>query len=402
VLIVSESSSEMLVLFLSSIHCATELLRKMIISRLKLKNWRNFRDLDIGFREISYVLGPNASGKSNLLDVFRFLRDVSKSKGGGLQTAIADRGGMSKLRCLHARKELEFSDGNGEPVQWKYVLGFKSEGKVPQRVSREEVWYGNRQILQRPSKEDLKDPALLTQTHLEQIQANAKFRELVSYFSSLTYLHLVPQLLKFSDRLAGRQLDDDPFGQGFLQRIAQTPEKTRDARLKKISHALTLAVPQFKELRFKKDDLGQPHLEALYAHHRPNAGWQSEEHFSDGTLRLLGLLWSLLDGEGMLLLEEPEISLNDSIVKQIPLIISRLQRDRKNKRQILISTHSEALLSNPGIDGEGIVLLETTDHGTQARTIRDDERLSLDAGLSVAEVVLPKTKPAGIQQLGLW
>lgn len=382
----------------------------MIISRLKLKNWRNFRDLDIGFREISYVLGPNASGKSNLLDVFRFLRDVSKSKGGGLQTAIADRGGMSKLRCLHARKdpevlmELEFSEGNGEPVQWKYILGFKSEGKGAQRVlvSREEVWHTDLQIFQRPSDEDLKDPALLTQTHLEQIQANAKFRDLVSHFSSLTYLHLVPQLLKFSDRLAGRQLNDDPFGQGFLQRLAQTPEKTRDARLKKISHALTLAVPQFKELRFKKDDIGQPHLEALYAHHRPNAGWQSEEHFSDGTLRLLGLLWSLLDGGGMLLLEEPEISLNDSIVKQIPLIISRLQRDKKNKRQILISTHSEALLSNPGIDGDGVVLLETTSHGTEGRTISVDERVSLDAGLSVAEVVLPKTKPEGVQQLGLW
>lgn len=382
----------------------------MIISRLKLKNWRNFRDLDIGFQEISYVLGPNASGKSNLLDVFRFLRDVSKSKGGGLQTAIADRGGMSKLRCLHARKdpevlmELEFSDGNVEPVQWKYILGFKSEGKGAQRVlvSREEVWQKDHQIFQRPLEEDLNDSALLTQTHLEQIQANAKFRELVAYFSSLTYLHLVPQLLKFSDRLAGRQLDDDPFGQGFLQRLAQTPEKTRDARLKKISHALTLAVPQFKELRFKKDDIGQPHLEARYSHHRPNAGWQSEEHFSDGTLRLLGLLWSLLDGGGMLLLEEPEISLNDAIVKQIPLIISRLQRDRKNKRQILISTHSEALLSNPGIDGDGVVLLETTSHGTEGRTISADERVSLDAGLSVAEVVLPKTKPKGIQQLGLW
>src|SRR5690606_40368626 len=112
---------------------------------------------------------------------------------------------------------------------------------------------------------------------------------------------------------------------------------------------LALAVPQFKELRFTKDDSGHPHLEALYTHYRPNAGWQSEEHFSDGTLRLLGLLWSLLDGSSMLLLEEPEISLNDAVVRQIPLIIQRLQRNKKQKRQVLISTHSDALLSNPGI-----------------------------------------------------
>lgn len=53
----------------------------------------------------------------------------------------------------------------------------------------------------------------------------------------------------------------------------------------------------------------------------------------------------------MLLMEEPEISLNDAVVKEIPLIMQRLQRHRKSKRQVLISTHSEALPSNPGIDG---------------------------------------------------
>src|SRR3546814_1384067 len=70
----------------------------MLVTRIKLKNWRNFRALDVPLRDVSYLLGPNASGKSNLLDAFRFLRDVSKSKGGGLQTAVADRGGISKLR----------------------------------------------------------------------------------------------------------------------------------------------------------------------------------------------------------------------------------------------------------------------------------------------------------------
>lgn len=361
-------------------------------------------------RDVSYLLGPNASGKSNLLDVFRFLRDVSKSRGGGLQTAISDRGGISKLRCLHARRDpevlldVELAETPGGPVVWRYLLGFKSEGKGAQRIliSREEVWHEGEQILARPSEQDEKDLALLTQSHLEQIQANARFRDLVDFFSGVTYLHLVPQLLKFSEKIGGRQLEDDPFGQGFLERLAKTPEKTRTARLNKISQALTLAVPQFKELRFIKDEMGHPHLEALYAHHRPNAGWQSEEHFSDGTLRLLGLLWTLLDGNSMLLLEEPEISLNDSIVKEIPLIIQRMQRDKKVKRQIILSTHSEALLSNPGIDGRGVVILEAGSHGTSARTLMPDERNALEAGLTVAEVVLPKTHPILVNQLGFW
>lgn len=382
----------------------------MFITRLKLKNWRNFRALDVPLRDISYLLGPNASGKSNLLDVFRFLRDISKPRGGGLQTAISDRYGITKVRCLHARRdpevliEVELAESADGTARWKYVLGFKPEGKGAQRilVSNEKVWRDGNLLLDRPNSADLKDAALLTQTHLEQIQANGKFRELVEFFGEITYLHLVPQLLKFADKIGGRRLEDDPFGQGFLERIAKTPERTRDARLLKIGAALKLAVPQFKELRFVKDDLGHPHLEALYAHHRPNAGWQSEEHFSDGTLRLLGLLWTLLDGSSLLLLEEPEISLNDAIVKEIPLILQRLQRDRKTRRQIILSTHSEALLSNPGIDGRSVVVLESSPEGTKARTIAADETIALEAGLSVAEVVLPKTRPTSVAQLGLW
>lgn len=382
----------------------------MFITRLKLKNWRNFRALDMPFREVSYLLGPNASGKSNLLDAFRFLRDVSKARGGGLQTAVSDRDGITKVRCLHARRDpevlidvelAESADGSG---RWRYALGFKPEGKGAQRIllSHEKVWLDGKLLLDRPNSADKQDAALLTQTHLEQIQANGKFREMVDFFAGITYLHLVPQLLKFADKIGGRRLEDDPFGQGFLERVAKTPERTRAARLLKIGEALKLAVPQFKELRFVKDDLGHPHLQALYAHHRPNAGWQSEEHFSDGTLRLLGLLWTLLDGSSLLLLEEPEISLNDAIVKEIPLILQRLQRDRKTRRQIILSTHSEALLSNPGIDGRSVVVLENNAEGSKARTLAHDETIALEAGLSVAEVVLPKTRPTSVAQLGLW
>lgn len=382
----------------------------MLISNIQLKNWRNFQELDVPLREISYILGPNAVGKSNFLDVFRFLRDISKQKGGGLQRAVADRGGISKLRCLHARRDtevkisVELSQNSDGPTVWRYVLAFKSEGKGAQRllVSSEEVWHQGVQVLSRPDNADKADDMLRTQTHLEQIQANARFRDLAEFFGQTTYLHLVPQLLKFGEKIGGRRLEDDPFGQGFLEKIAKTSEKTRSARLSKISKALELAIPKFQDLRLIKDDMGYPHLEARYAHHRPNAGWQSEEHFSDGTLRLLGLLWTLLDGNSVLLLEEPEISLNDAIVKEIPLLLERIQRSRKTRRQIVITTHSEALLSNTGIDGRGLVLLEPGAQGTVGRTLDEGEAQALEAGLSAAEVVLPKTHPNNVGQLGFW
>src|SRR5258708_26802006 len=110
------------------------------------------------------------------------------------------------------------------------------------------------------------------------------------------------------------------------------------------------SVPQLQQLKFERDtDRGRPHLSALYSHWRPHAGWQREDQFSDGTLRLIGLLWSLLEEDSLLLLEEPEQSLNAAIVAQLAAVIHRIQKRRR--RQVLISTHSDALLADPGIDG---------------------------------------------------
>jgi len=387
----------------------------MIVSRLILKNWRNFVEIDVPLSERTYLLGANASGKSNLLDVFRFLHDVSKPQGGGLQKAISDRGGIKKVRCLHARRdpevriEVHLSENRDDrtPI-WRYVLGFRLEGKGAQRtlISKEQVWKKGKSLplLDRPNESDHDDPMRLTQTAIEQIQANAEFRELATYFANITYLHLVPQLLKYGDQIGGQRLEDDPFGQGFLDRVAKAASKTRDSRLRRIQKALALAVPQFRELRFKQDKVtGRPHLEAMYTHHRPNAGWQREEQFSDGTLRLLALLWVLAEDDSMLLLEEPELSLNDAIVREIPRLLDRIQRDKKRRgRQVLVSTHSDALLSNPGIDGKGVLLLEPDAEGTRVRSIDAAEAQSLTSGLTVDEVVLPKTHPRTAEQLALW
>lgn len=384
----------------------------MLITRLKLKNWRNFRDVDVKLGARGYLIGANASGKSNFLDVFRFLRTIAQSEGGGLQKALKDRGGLTKLRSLHARKdpevrieiELSESASDGAPT-WRYVLAFKSEGKGQRGLITEESVYHRDQelaLLSRPSPEDTSDPARLTQTHLEQINNNANFRELGDYFASTTYLHLVPQLLKHSDEISGRIIESDPFGQGLLQRIANTQPRTRKARLDRIQKALEIAVPQFSELEFEPDAVtGNPHLKANFKHWRGHGSWQREDQFSDGTLRLLGLLWALQEGDGLLLLEEPELSLNDAITEHIPLIIDRVLRKRKSSRQVLISTHSDNLIAEVG-DPQAVLLLAPSGNGSIIRTPNEAETKAMENGLNPAEVLLPKTRPEQIDQMGLF
>jgi len=336
------------------------------------------------------------------------LRDVAKREGGGLQKAVTDRGGLSKLRCLHARRDpqvgINVSLRSPSNVLWEYEIEFRNEGKGAQRVllSREIVRKNGRIMVERPDKDDARDETRLTQTHLEQIQANEKFRELAEFFSETTYLHLVPQLLKFGQQIGGQVLEDDPFGQGFLERIARTQKKARDSRLAKIQKVLQLAVPNFQELEFEKDEFtGRPHLKVRFEHFRPNAGWQREEQFSDGTLRLLGLLWSFFDGGSLLLIEEPEISLNSAIVAQIPAMMQKIQRQTKRRRQVLISTHSDALLSNQGIDAGGVLIIEPQENGSVVRGLDESEKSLIMDGFSIAEVILPKVRPASARQLSL-
>jgi predicted ATPase len=384
----------------------------MRITHVELKNWRNFKQAQFDMGKRVFLIGANASGKSNLLDVFRFLREVSMASGGGLQKAVESRGGITKVRCLQARKDSEVricihlsDDSDSTQPSWEYTLAFKAEGKGEQRilVTEERVVHNGKALFTRPDADDQKDSLLLTQTYLEQVNENRLFRAIGQHLQDTIYLHLVPQLLKHADEISGRLLESDPFGQGLLQRIAKTPTKTRDARLKRIQQVLTQAVPQFSELEFRQDKAtGVPHLAACYQHWRPHGAWQLEDQFSDGTLRLIGFLWALQEGEGLLLLEEPELSLNDSIVRHIPLMVDRVLRKRSaGSRQVIVSTHSEALLRDVGEDAT-VLVLEPSVNGTGVRPPSADEVSQMASGLSVSEVMLPLTRTSKASQLGLF
>jgi predicted ATPase len=326
-----------------------------------------------------------------------------------LQRALVQRGGLSKVRCLAARKEpdveieVHLGEFQQEP-EWTYAIGITQEVRgYRQPVLRyERVSHRGSSVLERPNQEDRVDPLRRTQTHLEQISANAQFRDVAKFLESVHYLHLVPQLLRHPELFQGTNGAEDSFGRSFLEQVAKTPEKTRKSRLRKIENALRATVPHLKNLVDTKDEAGVPHLEALYEHWRPKAGRQREDQFSDGTLRLIGLFWSLLDGDSPLLLEEPELSLHSAIVGKLPGLFHRLQA--KRRRQLIISTHSWDMLGEKGISGDEVVLLTPNPEGTQVQLAASIEqvRLALQSGLSIADVALPLTKPPSLYQLDMF
>lgn len=371
---------------------------------LRLQNWKNFAHVEVAIQNRVVLVGPNASGKSNLLDVFRFLRDLASS-GAGFQEAIRRRGGVSAIRCLAARRypdvEIRVEVRQADDTRgWEYELAFHQDNQRRALVRKERVLCDGKALLDRPSPEDRADPARLTQTYLEQVNVNQPFRDLATFFASIRYMHIVPQIVREPDRFVGRS--NDPFGSDFLEQVAKTQERTRNARLRRIQAALRVAVPQLQEIVLWRDVRGTPHLRGKYQHWRPQGAWQTEEQFSDGTLRLMGLLWVTMDKEGPLLLEEPELSLHPEIVRVLPQMLARVQR--QTGRQIFLSTHSPELLRDDGIGSDEVLLLLPGTEGTEVIPAGSSQEIRdlLEGGLSLADVVIPKTRPEHAAQLTLF
>lgn len=378
----------------------------MRFTNVHLENWRNFTRADVPLQQRMFLVGPNASGKSNFLDVFRFLRDLV-SIGGGLEKAVADRGGVSRLRSLAARRYpeivIDVRMGENDDTDWRYRIGIVQDNNSRPFLKEEKVWKAGKLLLERPDQRDVDDKELLRQTHLEQINSNRSFREIAEFFNTIQYYHIVPQLIRDPERSVGRKFD--PFGGDFLEQIASSPKRTQESRLRRIQEALRVAVPQLQELTQYKDDRGVPHLRAKYDHWRSKGAWQTEADFSDGTLRLMGLLWALLDGNGPLILEEPELSLHAEVASRIPQMMASIQKtQRRQARQILVSTHSSDLLREPGIAPDEVLLLRPTSSGTDIEVSGDNAEIKilLDSGLPIAEAVLPHTRPPRLEQLSFF
>ena len=180
-----------------------------------------------------------------------------------------------------------------------------------------------------------------------------------------------------------------------------TPNNPRKKRLRAIAKALKSVLPQFTELDFYVGDGGLPHLRARYEHWRKNGGWQDEDTFSDGTLRLIGFLWFFLEGDGPLLLEEPELSLQTEIVRRIPGILARLNVD--SGRQVLLTTHSPELLSDAGIDLSEILILDGRKGATVVLEAQKDAPMvaAAKADVALGRIAIDRARAPRVDQLSL-
>lgn len=386
----------------------------MRISKLSLINWKNFRKTEVEFPYRVFIVGPNASGKSNLLDAIRFLRDIVK-QGGGLQEAVFSlRGGISKIRCVAARSNTDITIGiivnnENDIPEWEFKLTFNQTGGgiADLRVIVKEEFLKNlitgkihiaRNIKGKESEYQLGF------TYIEQASLNEEFKSFVDFLGEVSYLHLIPQLVRDPKSFLKTSKGEDYYGRDFLEKVQKMNKRISGAYIKRIEKALKYAVPNFEKLNFGQDEMGVPHFEAIFKQWRGQGVKYQEHDFSDGTLRLIGLLWALQDGVKPILLEEPELSLHSSIIRQLPDIIYQLQKKKSGKRQVILTTHSFEILDNKGIAGEEILLVTTEgEEGSNLVSVASIPEIKtyLQYGTPVGNFLVSRSTPRNIEQMSL-
>lgn len=380
----------------------------MIVTQVKAVNWRNLRQISVPLERRVFAVGPNAGGKSNFLDIFRFLREIA-ARGGGLHSAVGKRGGVGSVQCRAGEEngfEIAVTLGDGSRSDlWRYEIGVErcGTGKSYPLLKYERVFRNGKKIVDRPDAEDRRDPVRLEQTYLENVTANEAFRPLASFFSEIAYHSSASSGVgrrPWAEDFSGH-FGDEP-ARNILRDMMAVSHDVRKSRIAKIEEVLQLVVPQFRKLDLTEMNGSRARLETMFDHWRPGEKLQQEQ-FSEGTLRLIDILWALLSSESVLLLEEPELSLHPSVVRHLPGLIYRLKR--KQSGQTILTTHSPELLSDEGIDGREVILFLPDEKGgnsvVPASELREAQAL-IDAGLNVGEVVLPRSQAPRVGELGFY
>ena len=348
----------------------------IFIKRVTIKNYKSIAACDVQLGPLTFLVGPNGAGKSNFLDALRFVPDALNSS---LDHAIRDRGGIKEVRRRsgghpnHFSIRLDFALPDGSTGHYAFRIG-TSPLIRGYEVQREECVLQNAELFTPETYFHVHD-GTVTKTSLEVAPAAAidrlflvhasglkEFRPVYEAFSRMGFYSLNPD--KIRDLQApdpGNLLIRD--GSNLASVLGQLSPSAK----KRIEEYLAAVVPGVHGVEVK--EIGPKEtLEFRQGVAGARYPWRFlANNMSDGTLRVLGILVALFQGDHgptkrvpLIGIEEPEIALHPAAAG---VALDGL-REASEKTQILITSHSPDLLDDKDLDVESILAVEARNGNT--------------------------------------
>ncbi|MFY0582700.1 AAA family ATPase [Cystobacter fuscus] len=336
----------------------------------------------IPLRELNVIIGPNGSGKSNLIEALGLLAATPRSvgdairAGGGIEewSWKGDRKGTkpSLEATIQGRLQLRYSlalDPSGPFLGWAQL-----EERI-EHTSGAELYFGAVNGL----------PHLLQQGVLRGVNAH-EFNPTESVLSQRQDPNIYPELFLLAGLFRSIHFYRDwTFGRAFPSRVPQPADLPNDY-LMEDARNLGLMLNRIRRSPEAKQSL-LSHLRLLYegihdfdvsvhggtvqVFLHENTWVISASRLSDGTLRWLGLLTILLNPapHSVVCIEEPEIGLHPDLMPSL----AKLLREASERMQLVVTTHSDALVDALTSTPESVLVCEKHQGGTVMRRCEREE-----------------------------
>ena len=362
-----------------------------------LRNYKSIATCDVALGPLTYLVGPNGSGKSNFVDALHLVRDALS---GSLDNALNERGGLSEVRRrssghpTHFGMRLEFRLRDGRSGRYAFNIGALSRGGyevqteecVLDGIGKGPYFRLERGALQASSEASF---PVVTADRLALASASglAVFRPVFDALTAMGFYNLNPKLIRELQKPQdGRLLK--PAGENIASVIGHL-ERTAPAAVAVIQEYLQTVVPMvhgverraigpMETLEFRQEMAGAKHPWRFLA-----------QNMSDGTLRALGVLTALFQGNQdysptVIGIEEPETALHPAASAALREALQRASE----QTQVIVTSHSPDLLDDLSLSADALLAVASVGGETRIAALDVASRTALRDQLFTAGELL--------------
>lgn len=311
------------------------------LEKLTIKNFKSIREQTLSLGRLNVFIGGNGVGKSNLIGVFRLLREIINENLAGY-TAL--KGGADTL-LHHGRRvspemsfELEFTEGHTSNA---YSVSLAGTEHNTLWIKAETAYYHDKSHYLRPYHHPVTQFAPESKIRKTQhICTSQVVGDLDSYrvyhFHDTSDMAPVKGTANIHDnRFLAPQAENLP---AFLYWM----KKMRPDHLANIQDSIRQVAPFFQEFVLEPSRLNEETIRLEWKERGSDAYFNAAS-LSDGTLRFICLATLLMQPElpALVLLDEPELGLHPAAIN----LLAGLLESASTRTQLIVATQSATLVN---------------------------------------------------------